>query len=366
MEGDVQSPGYAPRIVRAMTWPRISVALATAVLLSLGTLASAGLYGFLSTGQMVLAWMEHLAELAVLAIALLVAYALIDEALPRRLAMRVVLLCVLLFAVAGVLAVLLHAYYARGFAHLPPGLRLLSDAVHWGLPAVVLALTADYHQRSISTDEAALTAELNRAHQAEAEAQQRLSLLQAQIEPHFLFNILGNLRRLYRTDPGQGADAMASLMLYLRTAMTSLRSAQSTLGEELELVCAYLELHRIRMGARLVFEVHGGNIPKDTPFPPMLAVTLVENAVRHGIEPASGGRIVVAAAMQGDLLKLTVSDDGVGFGGAPGSGTGVGLANVRRQLASRHGGRARLVLSGAEPRGACACIEVPVGVQEVC
>jgi sensor histidine kinase YesM len=352
--------GYAAGVLRALGWRRIAAAAAAALLLSAGTLVSPAVWGFFSPAEIAMAWLEHLAELAVLTAGLLLVYTLLDEALPATLPLRLALLCVLLFGTTVVLALLLHAYYARGFEHLPPVLRLLSDALHFGLPAVVLALLADLHQRSLRAESAAHAAELARAQQGHAEAEQRLALLQAQIEPHFLFNMLGNVRRLYRTQPQAGADAVDSLMRYLRTAMPRLRNATGSLDEEVQLVRAWLELQRIRMGPRLRFDVDADPGLCALEFPPMLLMTLAENALRHGLEPAGGGHVLVQARRTSRMLEVEVIDDGVGFGGAPSSGTGVGLTNVRRQLAARYAGRARLTLTAGVPRGARARIEIPL------
>jgi LytS/YehU family sensor histidine kinase len=282
------------------------------------------------------------------------------EGLPRALPMRLAVLGALVFACASGSSLLLHAYYGHGFSHLPPPLRLLADSLHWGLPAVFLVLIGDVHQRALAADSAAHAAELARAQQGQGESEQQLALLQAQIEPHFLFNVLGNVRRLYRTEPQAGADAIGSLMRYLRSALPQVRNASGTLGDEIELVRAYLQLQRMRMGPRLGFSIECEPKLQAAEFPPMLAMTLVENAIRHGVEPAGGGRVGVRALRDGDRLVLEVVDDGVGFGGAPSSGTGVGLANVRRQLAARHGEAGRLRLEAAAPRGARATLSLPL------
>jgi signal transduction histidine kinase len=352
--------GYGWRVLRALDGRRVAAAAVTTVLLSLGALVSPTLLDFFSPAEIALAWLEHLAELAVLAAGLLLVYTLLDETLPRNLPLRLALLCSLLFAAATGLALLLYAYYAHGFAHLPPPLRLLSDALLWGLPAVFLAVIADVHQRALRADSAAHAADLARVQQGHGEAEQQLALLQAQIEPHFLFNMLGNVRRLYRTSPQAGADAIDSLMRYLRTAMPQVRNASGSLNDEMELVRAYLELYRIRMGDRLAYAIEADASLHALAFPPMLAMTLVENAIRHGLEPAGGGRVVVRASRTRDALEIEVEDDGVGFGGAASSGTGVGLANLRRQLAARHGLKGRLTLTSAQPRGARACISIPL------
>jgi LytS/YehU family sensor histidine kinase len=193
------------------------------------------------------------------------------------------------------------------------------------------------------------------------EAEQQLALLQAQIEPHFLFNVLGNVRRLYRTEPQAGAKTIASLLRYLREALPKLRSQRARLGDELELVRAYLDLFQVRMGERLSFSIEADPALYAVEFPPMLLITLVENAIKHGIEPSGrGGHVLVRAQRTGKSLEVAVIDDGAGFAAAAGSGCGVGLVNLRRQLAARYDSQARLALESHAPRGVCATIVIPL------
>jgi len=345
---------------RGLCWGRLAVTALVTLLLSLGALTSPTLLQFFSPAEIVLAWLGYLAELAVIAAVLLVAFAALDGMLPRRMPLRLPVIAAMLLALSALLAVLLHAYFAGGFGHLPPPLRMLADSLRWGLPAAFLALIADVHQRALQADSAAHAAEIARAQLRLAESEQQLALLQAQIEPHFLFNMLGNVRRLYRTDPRSGAEAIDSLMHYLRGALPQLRSRRASFGEEISLVRAYLDLFKLRMGAQLVFSIEIEDGLQDAEFPPMLLLTLVENAIKHGLEPAGGGRIEVRARRRRGLLEVTVLDDGAGFGATASSGTGVGLVNVRRQLAARYPDRARLTLAGRRPRGASATIEIPL------
>jgi Histidine kinase len=351
---------YAARVLRALDRRRLAAVALVTLLLSLGALFSPTLLDFFSPVEIALAWFEHLLELAVVAAALAAVYTLLDEALPRRMRLRLALVCAALFAASAVMTLLLYAYYAHGFEHLPPVLRVFSGSLRWGLPAVFMVLIADVHQRALRADSAALAAELASAQATQGESEQQLAWLQAQIEPHFLFNVLGNVRRLYRTRPQAGADAIASLMRYLRGAWPQLRSPGGCLRDELELVRAYLELFRVRMGERLTFSIDADPALLDAEFPPMLLVTLVENAIRHGLEPAGGGHVLVRARRHRHLLEASVLDDGAGFGAAPSSGTGVGLANVQRQLAARYPNQGRLVLAAREPRGASAAISIPL------
>jgi LytS/YehU family sensor histidine kinase len=242
---------------------------------------------------------------------------------------------------------------------------VLADSLRWGLPAVFLALIADVHQRALQTDTAAHAAEIARAQLQQGESEQQLALLQAQIEPHFLFNMLANVRRLYRTRPEAGAEALGSLMRYLRTALPQLRSRRTSLGEEVAAVRAYLDLFQLRMGTQLSFSIDVDAALNDAEFPPMLLITLVENAIKHGLEPAGGGHIEVRAIRRRNMLEVSVLDDGAGFGATASSGTGVGLVNARRQLVARYENRARLTLEGREPRGARATIAIPLDRIEV-
>jgi signal transduction histidine kinase len=348
------------RVTRTLDWQRLAAVALVTLLLSLGALVSPALLDFFSPAGIALAWLEHVVELAVIAAALLVAFTLLDETLPSGMPLRLAVVCAVLLALSAVLAVLLHAYYAGGFAHLPPPLRMLADSLRWGLPAVFLTLIADVHRRALQTDSAAHAAELARAQLEQGESEQQLALLQAQIEPHFLFNMLGNVRRLYRTQPQAGAKAIDSLMRYLRTALPRLRTRRATLGEEIALVRAYLDLFQLRMGTQLRFSIDVDAALHDAEFPPMLLITLVENAIKHGLEPARGGHIEVRARRRRSMLEVTVLDDGAGFGTTASSGTGVGLVNIRRQLVARYQSDARLILQGREPRGARAIIVIPL------
>jgi two-component sensor histidine kinase len=350
-------------VLRALNARRIAAAAITTLLLSLGVLVSPTLLDFFSPAEIALAWLEHFAELAVLAAGLLLVYTLLDEALPAALPMRLPLLCALLFLSAWVLALLLIAYYAHGFNHLPSPLRLLSDALYWGLPALILVVIADLHERSLRADSAAHAADLARTQQGLVEAEQRLALLQAQIEPHFLFNTLANVQALVESGSPRAAPVLQSLVAYLRTAMPQLSGNDEILGAEANRVRAYLELMHLRMPDRLGFEVTIDPAAASERFPSMGLLTLVENAIRHGIDPGEqGGRIEVGArrdAVSGEL-RIWVADSGVGMDVAAAPGTG--LTNLRERLEAFYGGRARFELSENAPRGLRAEIAIKPGV----
>ena len=186
----------------------------------------------------------------------------------------------------------------------------------------------------------------------------RLRLLQAQIEPHFLFNTLSNVLSLIDTDPGKGKLMLTDLIRYLRTSLSRTLPEATTLGQEMETVSAYLSIQKIRMGERLRFSLDVPAAVLALPFPPMLLQPLVENAVKHGLEPQiEGGEVIVKATEEGGLMRIEVIDTGPGL--ASFEHTGVGMANVRERLELLYGGKGRLILEENKPHGVRAVIEVP-------
>ena len=186
----------------------------------------------------------------------------------------------------------------------------------------------------------------------------RLTVLQAQIEPHFLFNTLANVRRLCEVDPQRGQRMLGSLLDYLRAALPAMRRSSTALAEEFELVRAYLCVLQQRMGERLHFRIELSPRLADASIPPLILPTLVENAIRHGLAPLpEGGTITVKAAQDGGQVVVSVADDGAGFQAA--SGSGVGLANTRARLSALYGSAAGLTLRSNNPRGVIAEVRLP-------
>ncbi|HEX3846337.1 MAG TPA: histidine kinase [Steroidobacteraceae bacterium] len=199
---------------------------------------------------------------------------------------------------------------------------------------------------------ATLGAELERA---------RLQMLRSQIEPHFLFNTLANVRTLARIDRSSAVEMLDNLMRYLAAALPKLREGESSLDDEMRLVDAYLRIFRVRMGTRLSYEVSTAPGLDDQRIPAMMLLTLVENALKHGINPAvEGGFIRVSAARSGSSLVLEVADSGQGMTDQPKEGTGSGLANVRLRLLMQYGDSATLTVAHAVPRGLVAAISLPL------
>ena len=190
----------------------------------------------------------------------------------------------------------------------------------------------------------------------------QLQVMQAQAEPHFLFNTLAHVQRLYQLDPARGRAMLGSLCDYLRSALPHMRGSCSTLGREVGLARAYLEMQQIRMGRRLRFEIAMEDELLTAAFPPMMLLSLVENAIKHGLNPLrDGGSVRVAAESHDKVLRVTVADSGAGFSRADVDiGDGVGLSNIRSRLAALGSRRARLVLRANTPRGVIATIEVPL------
>jgi len=216
--------------------------------------------------------------------------------------------------------------------------------------------------RESRAQSALLKADAERHLLAKQAAESDLKLMQAQIEPHFLFNTLASVQYLTETDPPQASRLLGHLLEYLRAALPQLRSASTTLGKELEMVEAYLNILRMRMGPRLAFSIDVAPSLRNLPFPPVLLISVVENAVEHGLEPkAEGGAVRIGAAVTEGRLRVTVTDTGGGLSGSESlPGHGVGLANVRERIAALYGGRGRFTLEDAQPAGACATIDIPV------
>ena len=236
--------------------------------------------------------------------------------------------------------VLLHAYRAVAFTAL-------------------LAAVCFFSARERDTSRRLMQARLRRVVTERQAAEARLQLLYAQIEPHFLFNSLASVKRLYERHPSGGRSLLRNLASYLRAAVDHGRRRDSTLGEELELANAFLAIFRLRMGERLRVTIEVPGKLTHARVPSLMLGTLVENAVKHGIGPrGSGGHIAIRARSAGDALEIEVEDDGVGFTAK--SGHGVGLANTRARLQALYGERGRVDLAPATQGGVVARLRLPL------
>ena len=189
-------------------------------------------------------------------------------------------------------------------------------------------------------------------------AEARLQMLEAQIEPHFLFNTLANVKRLYDIDRGTGARMLRNLKEYLAVALPQMRETESTLGREVAHVTAYLNIQQIRMGRRLAFGIEVPASLHGARMPPLMLLTLAENAIKHGLAPSPrGGRIDLRAATADGRLRVEVADTGQGFAKSAGGGTG--LAHIRARLDALFGDAASLSLRLDSPHGVIATIVLP-------
>lgn len=229
-----------------------------------------------------------------------------------------------------------------------------------------IAMATLYRHISGQAQRQALSFELERSQLARDALDSRLRLLQAQVEPHFLFNTLANVRELVDSGSPQASEVLGSLITYLRAAVPNLHNNATTLGQELELVQAYLELMHMRMPDRLQFAIHAEPATLAVPCPPMTLLTLVENAIRHGIDPSEeGGLIDVSVRLQDGRCLAEVKDTGVGLSAGlnnqqTSQGLGTGLANLRERLQLVFAGEAQLSLTALEPHGFCVYISIPV------
>jgi sensor histidine kinase YesM len=186
-----------------------------------------------------------------------------------------------------------------------------------------------------------------------------LALLEAQIEPHFLFNTLALIKRQYRLDFAEADKIMAALLHYLEQAGPALRQADWNLQQELSLVQHYLDILRYRFGPRLQYTISLPEAYFQVRIPALVLATLVENAVRHGLSPKTeGGTINIAVTPQADYLQIDINDDGVGLRSS--SGSGLGLSTVRARLRSSCGASAQLQVAPGHTGGVCASVRLPL------
>lgn len=222
-----------------------------------------------------------------------------------------------------------------------------------------IALGAIVLQREALAREQALAFDLERSELERKALDARLRLLQAQVEPHFLFNTLANVQTLVDAGSPQAANVVKSLIAYLRAAVPRLHESATTLGQEAQLVRAYLEVMQMRMPDRLIFTIQVDEAAKALQCPPMTLLTLVENAVRHGIDPREdGGRIDVEVRRRDGLCQVRVTDTGAGLAQTA-AGLGTGLSSLRERLQLTFGGNIELQLTEIEPHGVRAELAFP-------
>jgi hypothetical protein len=189
-------------------------------------------------------------------------------------------------------------------------------------------------------------------------ARAELAMLEAQIEPHFLFNTLAHVKRQYRKDAAAADRMLLALIEYLERALPALRKADWTVGDEIDLIEVYLNILAQRFGERLQFMIVAREADRAVRLPALTVATLVENAVRHGLAPKiEGGSVFVNVMRTDDNLSIDVCDNGVGLRHS--SGSGLGLATVRARLRSAFGDQATLRVEPWQPHGVRAAITIP-------
>jgi len=252
--------------------------------------------------------------------------------------------------------------------------KLLTDlAFLWIVASIIIKITYTGRLRAeAQASVAAETAETEQLRRQVAEAQ--MAAMQAQLEPHFLFNTLASIDHLIQTDPPRASRMQQSLIALLRATMPSLREGKAqlrrTLGEELAVIHPYLDIQRTRMEERLQTDLRIPPGLLSAEFPPMMLQSLVENAIKHGLEPKpEGGQITIEALVADGRLLINVCDTGVGFSASPPNAAnpsiaplGSGLANIRERLKHLYGTDANLTIARNEPEGAAVRITLPYRV----
>ena len=349
------------RTLRGMTWRRFAIFCAIVGLAAAGhAIAMTLMPGkSLRDGAKVFAW--EYAYLLVFFGTVGVAVIATGSWAPTRTGPRVVALVAAVVAglAAGILLAdaLMAVMYPNDKAA-PSLMKQISAVLLWSHVVAAGVLGYFFLLREEDAAAALHREELRRVELDRELAEARLQVMQAQVEPHFLFNTLANVRRLFQTDPSAARTMLLHLSRYLSAMLPRMRSAESTLEHELVLALAYLQVQKIRMGARLAIRVDVPDTLGAAPFPPMMLVTLVENAIRHGLNPQPhGGEVSVVARAADGRLRVEVGDTGRGL--AESSGPGVGLANIRARLTTLYEGRARLMLAQNPGGGVTATIDLP-------
>jgi LytS/YehU family sensor histidine kinase len=243
-------------------------------------------------------------------------------------------------------------FMALGMLHLPDTFVLVIFAI-----IGMKVLAGGKRKAELAAGAAAERADTEAVERRLLEA--KIAVLQAQVEPHFLFNTLALIGQLIETDPKEAVRIQNQLVAYLRSAMPEMREqGGSTLGRQVALSKAYLAIMEARMKERLKVEVDMPAGLSDVPFPPMMLQSLVENAIKHGLEPKiEGGTVRIRASVVDGELYVDVQDDGMGFDLTADDGTG--LANIRERLKILYGGKARLVVEVPPGGGALLSIRMP-------
>lgn len=351
-----KSSGKRRGLALVFEWPRVRFTLIVAAIL-----------GFFLSLPNESPMLVVIARACIVGLAAMIAFGVFEQT-PRRLPAwlaRSVLQLVSIVVVIPFAAMIAYMVTPGGDPEIRTEKKLVAGYASLTFAGILfapwIAVGAMLKQRDAFAREQALAFELERSEFERQALDARLRLLQAQVEPHFLFNTLANVQALVDAGSPQASRVLQSLIAYLRAAVPRIHEASTTLGQEADLVRAYLELMEMRMPDRLQFAVHIDPAARSLACPPMTLLTLVENAVRHGIDPSEiGGRIDVDVWLRDGRCVARVTDTGAGMHETS-SGLGTGLSTLRERLQLAYGPQAWLKLSGIEPHGVCAEVEFPAG-----
>ncbi len=341
---------------RDLTWRRVALIGALCFVASTQLLFSPSLFEDWSLVEIAAGWVDHFLDVLFTGACILLAVTLTDNILPEDSWWRFAGLLAAVAASSIAAVWILTAGHYRGSAY-PDLAYLAGDALRAMLLGCLVAFIHELQKRNARRARRLQQLEIERESLNRRVLEAELQLMQAQIEPHFLFNTLATVRRLNRVEPASGERMLEGLKHYLRAALPQFRAGGTTLGKEFELARAYLDVLQIRMGGRLRVSATLPAELVDVEFPSMMLVTLVENAIKHGLgRSPAGGAIVVSAQRSAVTLTVSVADTGVGFQAS--SGSGIGLANIRSRLQALYGPRATLELAANDPTGVVATIRI--------
>ena len=345
-------------LLARLTATRVAFAVAVCALVSTQVLFQPLLYQSFSPGHLVDTWFEYLLECLLMGIPVMLGLTVAEALAARRPRVQAIPIAAAgLFAGAFAGALLLVPFYDLDWSSVL-GNRFWVDVTFWMVIGGGIAATYAFQQRALAAADHLHAAQIEQAALARRMLEARLQVMRAQIEPHFLFNTLAHVKRLYDTDPASGARMLRNLMDYLAVALPQIRETRSTLAREVDHTLAYLNIQQVRMGRRLAFAVDLPPVLRDARMPPLMLLTLVENAIKHGLAPLpGGGRIDLRASSEGGRLHVQVADTGQGF--AKSTGAGTGLANIRARLTAAFGHAGTLALALNSPHGVIATIVLP-------
>jgi signal transduction histidine kinase len=344
---------YEPAILNGLSWRLFGTTAAVAL-----AIASYGVVSGLVDQQVEWSISNLIRHLTIGALIPIIAVLLINARHPPlHNALALTLATVLGCAVAELF---IYAVFGEVFVEGAGPLRGMAFFIRQSLKEWSFAVALYYFLDRATLRTAVLReAELDRQRLEAQMLAARLEVMQAQVEPHFLFNTLAHVKRLYQTDRTLGRRMLDSFCTYLEAGLPKMRGGDATLGQEVDLVRAYLDIQRIRMDRRLAFEIAIPSELGPASFPSMMLLSLVENAIKHGLNPLpEGGRVRISADTVDGRLRVAVADTGAGL--RSGSGSGVGLSNIRARLAALFGPPGRLILRNNAPKGTVASIETPL------